>query len=214
MCFCFFLCAWCFVAEGQPGKEIFSSILVDICDVSANLQAIRATGLQLLSTIQDSKPRVDKHLSEAGAVDVIEYVKGKMVEGEQLGITSKFSAPGKYRRNMKQLKKAVKQLNGVEKETKEIVDLVDSQLEELLNNVQVGKFESSSESLIVPSDKVTDTTPDDDDIFSNLPPIETSSQVESIPQVPVVRYGRFPGHSSCKNLFIIYMYLLTFCSRY
>lgn len=86
-----------------------------------NLQTMRASGHDLLETITSARPHVERKIDEAANVDVIEYVKGKMVEGVQLGITSKFSAPGKYRRNMKQFRKALASMDLVEEEVKKII---------------------------------------------------------------------------------------------
>ena len=105
----------------------FSSILVDISDMNASLQNVRSTGIILLQDIERVRPAFDKVFSSAGAVDVVDYVKGTVADGDQLGITSKFSAPGKCRRNMLQLKKGVKLLDGVEKETKNIMNFIESQ---------------------------------------------------------------------------------------
>ena len=90
-------------------------------DVSVSLQCLRANGNQLLDTINNVRPHVDHLIDDASNVHVIEYVKGKMVEGVQLGITSKFSAPGKYRRNMKHLRKALSKIDAVEEEVKVIL---------------------------------------------------------------------------------------------
>lgn len=90
-------------------------------NVNVNLQTMRTSGHDLLETINTARPHVERKIDEAANVDVIEYVKGKMVEGVQLGITSKFSAPGKYRRNMKELRKALASMDLVEEEVKKII---------------------------------------------------------------------------------------------
>lgn len=159
--------------------------LVDICDINANLQQIRASGLQLTNEIEAIKPSIEQLLTDAGTVDVIEYVKGKMVEGEQLGITSKFSAPGKYRRNMKQLKKAVKQMEGVDKEAKDILQILDEH-----HTVQEEKniqFSVESVNSLPAHDKSTDnksSSPDIeilslDDDTTNASTMSLSSKAES-----------------------------------
>lgn len=140
---------------------------VDICDVNVNLQSIRATGLDLTETIKNVRPPLEQCLAEASKVDVIEYVKGQMVEGQQLGITSKFSAPGKYRRNMKQLKKAVKILTDVEDEVNEILELVDSHLGNRAPS-PAAPVVMDDESAIVPTSKDDRIEELDDDIFTKL----------------------------------------------
>ncbi|XP_066926594.1 uncharacterized protein [Clytia hemisphaerica] len=95
---------------------------VEMSDVNVSLQTLRANGNQLLDIIDNVRPHVDRLIDDASNVDVIEYVKGKMVEGVQLGITSKFSAPGKYRRNMKHLRKALSNIDAVQEEVKAILE--------------------------------------------------------------------------------------------
>lgn len=130
----------------------FSSILVDISDMNASLQNVRSTGIILLQDIERVRPAFDKVFSSAGAVDVVDYVKGTVADGDQLGITSKFSAPGKCRRNMLQLKKGVKLLNGVEKETKNIMNFIESQ-----QNVEMKLVGNENLRLNSPCDFSTET---------------------------------------------------------
>ena len=143
------------------------ALLVDVCDVNVNLQSIRGTGTTLLCTIREVKPTFENCVTEAGNVDVIEYVKGKMIEGEQLGITSKFSAPGKYRRNMKQLRNGLRLIDNVESDTKDILRYVESRL----GNVP-SKNLVDDEISIEPVAKTDDNT--DDDIFAKLEDHEPS----------------------------------------
>lgn len=153
---------------------------------------MRANANQLLETISIVRPQVDSLIDEAAHVDVIEYVKGKMVEGVQLGITSKFSAPGKYRRNMKNLRKAVGSMDAVEEEVKQLLhdslfenpnndddhhseydnDEVDKRLSKLRTNAG-GDRDPDNESDIVPVSK-GDDVPINDDLFSKLDRLDDS----------------------------------------
>jgi len=166
-------------------KRTASKSEVDICDINANLQQIRASGLQLTNEIEAIKPSIEQLLTDAGTVDVIDYVKGKMVEGEQLGITSKFSAPGKYRRNMKQLKKAVKQMEGVDKEAKDILQILDEH--HTVQEEQNSQLSVESVNSVPVDDKNTDnksSSPDIeilslDDDATNASTMSLSSKAEN-----------------------------------
>ena len=154
--------------------------------MNASVQEIRAQAQQLNATINNVRTPVKRHLSEAATVDVIEYVKGKMVEGEQLGITSKFSAPGKYRRNMKQLKKAASTLDEVQSEVQDIQSSLDmnSDSDVSSNDTRLSPRQDN-ESDIVP---VTKTGPDhntDEDIFACLKELDMAQgeNEESSPKV-------------------------------
>lgn len=158
-------------------------------EMNVSLQGLRAGANQLLETINSTRPHVDRLIDEAAHVDVIEYVKGKMVEGVQLGITSKFSAPGKYRRNMKNLRRALSTMDAVDGEVQKL--LLDSDFQDNLNqdnltadggvdavvpgsspgtphHQQPGNSEEDAESDIVPLSK-EDNEPDvNDDLFDKL----------------------------------------------
>ena len=120
--------------------------------MNASLQNVRSTGIILLQDIELVRPAFDKAFTSAGTIDVIDYVKGTVADGEQLGITSKFSAPGKCRRNMLQLKKGVKLLDGVEKETKTIMNLIENQ-----PNVEMKSVGNENLQLNFPCDFSTET---------------------------------------------------------
>lgn len=137
--------------------------------MNASVQTIRAQAQQLNAIINNVRPTVKRHLSEAANVDVIEYVKGKMVEGEQLGITSKFSAPGKYRRNMIQLKKGASTLDEVQSEVKDIqrsLD-VDPDSDVSSRDTRLSPLQDN-ESDIVPVTKTGPEHDTDEDIFARL----------------------------------------------
>ena len=159
-------------------------LVVDMSEVNVCLQSMRANANQLLETISIVRPQVDSLIDEAAHVDVIEYVKGKMVEGVQLGITSKFSAPGKYRRNMKNLRKALASMDAVDEEVKQLLhdssfgdpdedrhseydnDEVGIRLPKVRADVS-GDCDRDNESDIVPVAK-GDDIPINDDLFSRL----------------------------------------------
>lgn len=150
-------------------------------EVNVCLQSMRASANQLLETISIVRPQVDSLIDEAAHVDVIEYVKGKMVEGVQLGITSKFSAPGKYRRNMKNLRKALASMDVVEEEVKQLLcdslfgdddrhseydnDEIGVRLPKVRTDAAGGDRDNESD--IVPVSK-GDDVPINDDLFSKL----------------------------------------------
>ena len=163
-------------------------LVVDMSEVNVCLQSLRANGNELLETISAVRPQVDSLIDEAAHVDVIEYVKGKMVEGVQLGITSKFSAPGKYRRNMKNLRKALASMDAVEEDVKRLLE--DSLFDEHddadrrseYDNDEIGirlpktptdGTDADNESDIVPVSK-TEDLPIVDDLFSKLDRLDGS----------------------------------------
>lgn len=150
--------------------------------MNASVQSIRAQAQQLSATINSVRPPVKRYLSEAADVDVIEYVKGKMVEGEQLGITSKFSAPGKYRRNMKQLKKALSTLDGVKEEVREIQRSLDVD-SDVRSNGRLSPLQDN-DSAIVPITKSGPEHDTEEDIFARLQELDPPQHddVHSHPQ--------------------------------
>lgn len=165
---------------------VFLCILVDMSDVHVNVQAVRIHSLKLLGIINNVRPHLQKHLNAAADVDVIEYVKGKMVEGEQLGITSKFSAPGKYRRNMRQLKKADATLDSVESEVREIYKSLEMSQDAMSNDVsnvdtRLSLIPQDNESDIVPVTKTSGTRAGDnstEDIFAKLHQLDDDNSNE------------------------------------
>ncbi|XP_065668959.1 uncharacterized protein LOC101240342 isoform X2 [Hydra vulgaris] len=116
------------IVEGN--NPIDNTKKVNICDIHMKVQVMRTLCLTLNNTISRVLPDLENLLLEANTVDVIEYVKGEMVEGEKLGITSKFSAPGKYRRNIRKLRNSIDILKTVEKESKEILLLIEKSRDE------------------------------------------------------------------------------------
>ncbi len=91
------------------------------------LELIRTNGEKLLETIESTKPKVDSVIEDAEKHDTKEYVKEKIEEEGQQGLLSKFSAPGKYRRNMKQLKKQRKFLDDIAVEVRSILSVMEEE---------------------------------------------------------------------------------------
>ena len=116
---------------------------------------MKTAGSALSQIIQSVKPILSRCCEHVKNIDAIECAKDKMLEGEELMTTGKFSAPGKYRRNMNQLKKCTKHVNQIELETSKI-----------LQCLQTEALQLAQESAIVAEQRNTDQ--DLDDIFSNL----------------------------------------------
>ena len=70
-------------------------------------------------------PKLDECIMKAEKNDMKEFVKGKIEEEGQQSLLSKFSAPGKYRRNMKQLGKQRKLLDEIKAEIELILSIIE-----------------------------------------------------------------------------------------
>ena len=138
------------------------------------VQVMRVVCLTLINTISKVLPELGNLLSEASTVDIIEYVKGTMVRGEKLGITSKFSAPGKYRRNIKKLRNGLVTLETVDRESKEILLLIERSRDEFQQNVPAPPKQviSHEEPIILPIDVQINHTKSDyfEKLESECPP--------------------------------------------
>jgi len=90
------------------------------------LKEVAMNGTTLLQLIDTIKPQVVERLDEAGKYDVKEAVKEKKSDsvGQQTGLLSKLSTPGKFRRNLKQLKENHKLLGLVHSEVESIVLII------------------------------------------------------------------------------------------
>ena len=90
------------------------------------LREIDSKGKDLLGTIDNTRPTIDKCIEEAAKHDVKDSAKEKSQEDvAQQGLLAKFSAPGKHRRNMKQLKKNRKLLDEIHSEIESIISTID-----------------------------------------------------------------------------------------
>lgn len=100
-------------------REIF--ILTDPAD--KQVKEIAVNGKKLLELINTIKPQVAEKIDEASKFDVKEAGKEAKddTSSNQGGLLSKFSAPGKFRRNLKQLKENHKLLDPVHSEVESIV---------------------------------------------------------------------------------------------
>ena len=90
------------------------------------LKEIAMNGTKLLQLIDTIKPQVAERINEASKYDVKEAVKEKKSDsvGQQSGLLSKLSTPGKFRRNLKQLKENHKLLGLVHSEVESIVLII------------------------------------------------------------------------------------------
>ncbi len=91
------------------------------------MAVIQTSGEKLLITIEETRPKVQDLVEEAEKCDSKEHVKEKMEEQGQTGLLSKFSAPGKYRRNMKQLRKQKKALDDIPVEVRSILSVIEQE---------------------------------------------------------------------------------------
>ena len=87
------------------------------------LKEIAVNGKRLLELIDTIRPQVDEKINELGKLDIKESGKDKKDTGNSPhgGLLSKFSAPGKFRRNLKQLKENRKILDSVYSEVESIM---------------------------------------------------------------------------------------------
>ena len=118
----------------------FSLFLVDISDINVNFQTIRANGQQLLNIIGVTRPPVEKCIEAATVINLKDYIKDKISQGENNSLTSKLDIAVIHRRNLRQLKRAKRRLDGVEDETKSILDTIDPLIEDdFIENDMIGE---------------------------------------------------------------------------
>ena len=91
------------------------------------LKTIADSSKQLLNMIKSIRPKIDEKLAEASTHDVKDSGKEKGEDGTHKGLLSKFSAPGKYRRNMKHLRENRKLLDLIYCEVESIVKTFEKQ---------------------------------------------------------------------------------------
>ena len=103
----------------KVNTEVF--ILTDPND--KQVKEIVVNGKKLLELIDTIKPQVAEKIDEASKFDVKEAGKEAKDDtgSNQGGLLSKFSAPGKFRRNLKQLKENHKLLDSVHSEVESIL---------------------------------------------------------------------------------------------
>eukprot|EP00794_Sanderia_malayensis_P007577 gene7577-8416_t len=96
------------------------------------LRLMQSNGTKLIETGEKIKPDLDAIIEDAEKHDTKEYVKEKIEEDGQQGLLSKFSAPGKYRRNMKQLKKQRRFLDDIPAEVRSILSIIEEEKSQLV----------------------------------------------------------------------------------
>ena len=83
----------------------------------ADMEALQSCATDLLQTIKTVKPMINKCVTEARRVNVIEYTKDKILEGDSGTGSSKLTIPAKHRRNVSQLQCCSRQITIIELET-------------------------------------------------------------------------------------------------
>eukprot|EP00795_Rhopilema_esculentum_P000813 gene813-10552_t len=92
------------------------------------LKTIADSSKQLLNMIESIRPKIDEKLAEASTHNVKDSGKEKEEDGAHKGLLSKFSAPGKYRRNMKHLR-----------ENRKLLDLIYCEVESIVKTIEKHK---------------------------------------------------------------------------
>lgn len=187
--------------ERNKGQSSAEEVIIDppVDEILAEdsqshaLVCIEHSGKQLLETIEATMPKLDECIMKAEKNDMKEFVKGKIEEEGQQGLLSKFSAPGKYRRNMKQLGKQRKLLDEIKAEIKLILSIIEQgkngqigvglSVDNLNNDEDIHEQDTKPEDDTDATTDITVTVEIDESLPVDMPPInihvnEVDIQVE------------------------------------
>lgn len=107
----------------QKFVYVYLSLFLFIDPTFKQLKEIANSSKKLLTFIENVAPQIDERIAEASKHDIKETGKEKRDNptSPSSGLLSKFSAPGKYRRNLKQLKENRRTLDSVHSEVESIL---------------------------------------------------------------------------------------------